>query len=219
MDKLTTKHTDLTGDVYGQLKVLSFAGYYYGCGQRYPRWNCKCSCGVDCIVRGSDLRSGQKSCGCQKNKATGDRSRTHGSSGTREYHSWCAMRARCSNPKIKQYCDYGGRGIRVCERWDSFENFLSDMGPSPSPKHSIDRIDADGDYEPTNCRWATYKEQMSNKRNNKTITYRGETLTLADWSRRLGVAHSGLYYRFNSGWSHDEIIETPFKIGNRWRER
>jgi hypothetical protein len=112
-----------------------------------------------------------------------------------EYICWSGMRVRCSNSKRPDWKDYGGRGIAVCERWNSFATFCADMGPRPSRAHSLDRIDNDGNYEPGNCRWATPKEQRHNRRDSVTYTFDGFTGSLHDWSQRLGLNSSSLYER------------------------
>ena len=118
---------------------------------------------------------------------------THGCTGTPTYRAWQDMIQRCYNPRRTRYPMYGGRGITVCQRWrESFEAFLKDMGTSPSPRHSIDRIDNNGNYEPGNLRWATAKEQSRNQRRNRVLTYQGETLCIAEWAERLGVAYATL---------------------------
>ena len=137
------------------------------------RWVCQCSCGSTALVAAGDLISGHsRSCGCEKRELAAklgrERNLTHGHTVGRvrspEYVSWCAMHQRCSSPKTRSFERYGGRGIKVCERWRSFEAFLNDMGPRPSLSHSIDRIEVDRNYEPGNCRWATRVEQALNKR-------------------------------------------------------
>jgi hypothetical protein len=128
-----------------------------------------------------------------------------------EYRVWAGMKVRCVNPNGQDWLLYGGRGIRVCERWSgSFAAFFEDMGPRPTSRHSIDRIDSDGHYEPANCRWATAKEQANNwKTRNRRITYNGETLTVPQWAERLGLTRESLRDRLDSGWSIERAVTTP----------
>jgi hypothetical protein len=126
----------------------------------------------------------------------------HGLHETSTYKSWAAMLARCENPKNKSYFRYGGRGIRVCERWQQFVNFLADMGLRPSPQHSIDRYpDNDGDYTSDNCRWATVSEQARNRRSNHLIEFRGEIMPLMRACELSGVKWTTAYERLKRGWS------------------
>lgn len=129
---------------------------------------------------------------------------------TPEFKVWCQMHTRCRNPKNPQWRNYGGRGIRVCASWAEFTAFLSDMGERPSVRHSLDRIDQNGNYEPGNCRWATWGEQQRNRRNNNMITWRGETLCLTDWAKRLGISRTGLFNRlYRAGLSVEEAFTVP----------
>lgn len=124
-----------------------------------------------------------------------------------EFSSWRNINRRCSDPAYQQWKDYGGRGIRVCDRWrESFANFLADMGPRPSREHSIDRIDNSKNYEPTNCRWATRVEQMRNMRRNRWIEFRGETLLISDWAKRLNVPCHTITMRLSRGWSVERAL-------------
>lgn len=162
---------DLAGQQFGRLRVIERDGSRAG----NAAWRCQCECGELIVTTSLNLRnSNTRSCGClQRDIATaiGRASRKHGHAsgkGTSEYHIWQSMKTRCSNPKAINYQYYGGRGITVCQRWlDGFENFLEDMGPRPSCDHSIDRIDNNGNYELSNCRWATGVEQNNNLRRPK----------------------------------------------------
>lgn len=156
---------DITGQKFGLWTVVARAPKRK---QGNAIWWCRCECGAENAVSGGELKAGlSKSCGCRRaecNRLKAAKHVTHGLSHTPEYTCWGSMRHRCRNPKSSKYADYGGRGISVCERWNSFENFLADMGRRPTPAHSLDRINNDGNYEPGNCRWATPKEQMNNRR-------------------------------------------------------
>ena len=192
----------LIGQTFGRLTVIARAP---NSAQGRARWLCRCECGNTLVTLGVSLRQGRaNSCGCLRREVTGVRARTHGLSKIPEYFIWRSMKSRCSNSNDKHYKDYGGRGIKPCTRWlHSFEEFFADMGPRPSPKHSIDRIDNDSGYYPENCRWATTIEQGQNSRANRNITNHrtGETLCAAEWSRRL-YGNTGLVsYRLQNGWN------------------
>lgn len=191
---------DKTGERYGRLVVLA----------RQPRevkgvfWLCKCDCGNTTVAPSGHLNAGMRiSCGC----AMRESKRKHGRSHTPEHRCWSRMKERCYNESNKRFPHYGGRGIAVCDRWrDSFENFLADMGFRPSPKHSIDRVDNDGDYEPSNCRWATVTEQNNNRTFNRHLTLAGRQVTVAQASRLTGVNQATILSRLNAGYSDEEAI-------------
>ena len=136
---------------------------------------------------------------------------SHGLSGTLEYYAWQNMKRRCFNPNTKRYSDWGGRGITVCDRWLNFENFLADMGLKPTPKHSIDRIDNDGDYSAENCKWSTKAEQQNNQRTNRLITIEGKTRTIAQWTKEMGFGEFVIYSRLKAGWSEFAAVMTPVR--------
>ena len=170
------------------------------------KWVCKCDCGNIRSVYLTHLRGGKTvSCGCHSAEACGNRMRTHGMSSTATYRVWRGLLSRCRNPSVKGYKDYGGRGIKVCDRWLSFESFLQDMGKRPAGK-SIDRIDPNGDYEPNNCRWATADEQQSNKRSNVFVEIDGVVRTQSQWQRILGVPYSTLSLRISKGMSPKDAL-------------
>lgn len=127
---------------------------------------------------------------------------------TKEYGIWAGIKTRCNNPSDNRFPRYGGRGIKLCERWQTFENFLADMGKRPS-NHSIERIDNDGDYSPENCRWATASEQQRNQRRTTFVTSGGITRSAKDWAEFTGIPVHTIIYRIKSGWSHEETLSTP----------
>lgn len=163
-----SKPKDMTGLTFGKLTVIAIGE---GTG-RHTYWDCLCQCGKKSTVSGDQLRSGKTtSCGCRRAEANKETRMTHGHTAedkkSPEYESWAGMNKRCHNPNNHAYANYGGRGIEVCPEWrDSFEAFLDHVGMKPSPKHSIDRINNDGNYEPGNVRWATAKQQANNRRTN-----------------------------------------------------
>jgi len=130
----------------------------------------------------------------------------HGLSKTIEYRTWYAMLQRCRNPRNPAFGRYGGRGITVCDRWQLFENFYADTGPRPTLRHSIDRIDNDGNYEPGNCRWATTHEQARNRSDNYLIEWRGETRCLSEWCEIVGLTYSTVKGRLDSGWPVERAL-------------
>lgn len=135
----------------------------------------------------------------------------NGYSKTLIYKAWWTMRERCSSPTSQKWHLYGARGIRVCERWRKFVNFLADMGERPSPMHTIDRIDPNGNYEPSNCRWATQTEQQRNRRNNFIVEFNGERMCIAEWAERTGIKQGTLGYRIRSGWSIERALTEPVR--------
>ena len=129
---------------------------------------------------------------------------------TREYKAWQGMKCRCLNQKNKNYNDYGGRGIGVCNEWqNSYDQFVADMGRKPTPKHSLERRDNSGNYEPSNCRWATVKEQANNRRSNKIIEFEGRTMNMKQWAEEVGLPYGTLKCRLGSGWTVQRALTTP----------
>lgn len=174
-------------------------------------WLCACDCGESRIVAGTGLRAGRhKSCGCASPRFTNERLTTHGFSKDRVYSIWHGMKARCSDvSEGKSRKLYFEKGIRVCDRWMSFETFLSDMG-MPLDHQSIDRIDGSKGYEPSNCRWATDQEQANNTSSNVFVEHEGKTMTVADWARSLGMKSNTLLYRLRRGTPVDQALQAEF---------
>jgi len=142
----------------------------------------------------------------------------HGMSYTPEYRTWVGMKYRCLSEKCKLYPNYGGRGIKVCDRWMVFENFFTDMGKRPSKLHSINRINNDGDYCPENCNWATDREQMNNRRNTRYLEYNGETLSIPEWSEKLGISQLAIRQRIMAGWGAEFALTIPADKRNMRKE-
>ena len=180
-------------------------------GDHYTLWECKCVCGEVRQVRGANLVTrNTKSCGCFRRKHSRERALKHGKRRAPEYKVWVEMRYRCLKENHLQYPDYGGRGIKVCERWlRSFANFYEDMGERPTKKHSIGRIDNDGNYSPENCRWELIDQQANNRRNNVRLTCGGRTMTLIQWSRISGIGPTTIRNRIKRGWRVEHAIFQP----------
>lgn len=188
---------NLLGQKFGKLLVVAKSEKSLKSG--HALWICLCDCGAKSVVSSNLLRMKKTtSCGCLARQLVGKRSRTHGMAQSQEYRIWCNMKARCLNPNRKCYVDYGARGITVCDRWlISFENFLEDMGPRPGPRYSLDRIDNDGNYAPSNCHWATRQEQIENRRVSIKVDYQGEKSTLIAVARKLGLSYFSLRYHYS----------------------
>lgn len=204
---------EMIGKKYGKLLVVrqvepSKSGH--------TRYLCKCDCGVEKIFQAQNIRTGKsESCGCERAKQLSERNsitkRTHCMSKSAEYKIWSGMLIRCATDHPK-YHRHHGRGIKVCQRWRRFENFIADMGPRPSRFHSIDRIDNDGNYEPGNCRWATAKEQSANTINNIYETIDGEKHCLAEIARKYKINEQTLYHRYKVGKRGYDLIKKVSKL-------
>lgn len=204
--KSRSKQKDVTGMRFGRLLVLElFDVVTSKSGFSMTRWKCLCDCGAVRNVRRQHLVSGHtNSCGCLNKEITTARNLKHNcsprSGHTPEYSVWSTMITRCENPRREKFARYGARGISVCERWrGSFECFLEDMGPKPSPQHSIDRIDNDGNYEPSNCRWATVAEQARNRSSTVMIEAFGKRQCMSDWAKEIGISVQTIRERLKRG--------------------
>lgn len=205
-----TSTTEAVGKQFGHLLVL----YSTRAFREQRRLACECSCGKTVSARFDHVVRGKvRSCGCQRGAyVTADKVR-HGHSQrdnrTPEYGTWIKIRERCAKPGTRNFADYGGRGITVCERWLVFENFLADMGERPSDLHSIERKDNSAGYSPNNCVWATRTEQARNRRSNHVLLMGGESMSAAAWAERTGLDSLTILARVRRGWTHDAAISTP----------
>ncbi len=212
--KSLLKNGELRDDLprrYGRLTYIRVA--FLGPGKE-PNLELRCDCGKVVIRCWQHVRSGRTaSCGCFGKEIRRKALTIHGRSKTLLHRVWCAMIERCEDKNNKCFYLYGGRGIKVCDRWrNSFSNFLADMGERPGKEYSLDRHpDKDGNYEPGNVRWATSSQQGRNKRNNRLITHNGETKCLADWADSSGIPASNIYSRMKIGWSFERAISTPVR--------
>lgn len=194
-------------------------------GHNIIMWECICDCGNIKNVKQTHLAHDfMQSCGCLHRDNTAERNRANATHGARrrsrptppEYPCWSSMLSRCLNKTNVAYDNYGARGIKVCERWqESFENFIEDMGPKPSAEYSLDRIDVNGNYEPENCRWATWNEQGRNKRNSIYITIKGETKHISEWVEITGISKHAFTYRLKMGWPEERMLEPTHNTNTR----
>lgn len=212
------KFIDLTGHKFGRLTVIKKNGkHIFPSGSAAITWECVCDCGNIITTSTANLRSGHaKSCGCYKIDKFVNFNKKHGDSHERLYHIWQGIKARCMNPNDTSYADYGGRGITVCSEWlgeNGYDNFKTWSGKNGYKKNlSIDRIDVNGNYEPSNCRWATDMEQASNKRNSVLITYNEETKTASEWSRVYEINVSLILQRLKRGVSTERLFDKSKRI-------
>lgn len=194
---------DLTGQRFGRLEVKAYAGLR----NTKAFWDCVCECGSEVSVASGLLRTGRTtSCGCYRAELMSRTKRKHGMSRTPEWTTYSGMKSRCLNSADPKFRNYGGRGIKVCDRWlESFSNFYADMGSRPAG-HSLDRIDVNGDYAPENCRWATASQQAQNKRTNINLTHLGETKCLTQWAREYQVPLLTAYCRLQRGLPFEQVF-------------
>lgn len=202
------------------LLVVRAVGKFRGYGKKEILWLCKCECGktkklpTSRITCGSDV-----SCGCYRKEMKGRYSLTHGMAKSPEWHAWLRVKARCYNKKHEKYRYYGGRGIGVATSFkNSFEKFYAEIGPRPSPKHSVERIDNSRGYAPGNIKWATMSEQRRNRRDGlRTLTIDGQTKCLTDWVASSGINYETVRFRLKEGWAVKEAVFTPSSPSNRKR--
>ena len=198
---------DLTGRKFGRLTVL---GHPSKRGRMWY-WRVRCRCGTEKDVDRSALVGGKtRSCGCLHREVSAAQARKHGMHDTPEYQAWISMKSRCYGRSDGSYDSYGGRGIEVVEEWrDDFTAFYEDVGPRPSPDHSLDRIDPDGDYEPGNVRWADPTTQARNTRTARTVVLDGEEASIYEASKLHGVDPETIWDRVERGWPHEKAVTTP----------
>lgn len=207
------KRLELSGRRFGRLTVIEPVEGIKDGGNIL--WKCKCDCGNEKVVSTKYLGRSVLSCGCYAKETSANRLTKHGKCYTRLYQVHRTMLQRCYNPNAHEYENYGGRGIKVCDEWHDFEHFEKwaiENGYDKTAKRgksTLDRIDPNGNYEPSNCRWATMQQQQRNKRNNVQITYNGETHCMSEWAEIIGIPYGAFHKRITRGWSIEKIITTP----------
>lgn len=201
----TKKYTVRPNDRFGRWTVIDEGAPRNGDGRSV---RVRCECGTERTLRIYTIIYGySKSCGCDRSTPI-----IHGAVGTPTYETWRGMKDRCRNPRHRAFRNYGGRGIIICERWHIFENFLADMGERP-PGRTLDRIDNNGNYEPSNCRWATREQQINNRSMSRYIEFNGERLTISEWAKRLNIRIGAMIYRLRH-WPIERAM-TEAKFGNK----
>ena len=210
------KQLNLTGKRFGKLVVIKTAGKTKNGAYL---WQCKCDCGNEIIANVGNLKNGHtKSCGCLRVDRCKTNFTKHGLEHTRLYGIWSDMRLRCYDEKNIAYHRYGGRGITICNEWKNDVKAFYDWATANGYKDSltIDRIDNDGNYCPENCRWATVKEQASNRRSNILVTHNGKTQTMKKWANEVGTPYKVVWARMQKlGWSAERALTDPVKKGKR----
>lgn len=212
---------DLTGKKFGRLTLIERVDdVYRSNGKPRSRYLCECECGKRKIIFGENLTSGKtKSCGCLQKEKTSERVKTHGETDSRLYNVWCAIKRRCYNPNCKEYKYYGGRNITMCEEWKNnysvFRDWAIGLGYDPTAprgEYTIDRIDVNGNYEPSNCRLATVKTQMNNTRSNHILELNGVAHTISEWSEITNLSQSCISQRINIfGYDVETALTKPSK--------
>lgn len=199
-----SKISDLSGKKFNRIKIIEFSHSEKG----NSVWKCQCDCGKIFYCQARMFKHEKtKSCGCLKKEKWKKRITTHGMAYSPEYIVWNNMKNRCNNKNHTSYNLYGGRKIKICERWiNSFENFFEDMGHRPK-NHTLERIDNDGDYTPDNCKWATRKKQNMNKSDNHLITFNNNTQTLGEWADEIGIKYTTLFARIKRGWALEKALK------------
>jgi hypothetical protein len=202
--------SDVTGQRFGKLTVLRRNGHI----GKARAWICVCDCGNEVTRETSALiRCKSPDCGCMRASKAKASATKHGHSRNKEHVVWKSMIHRCHSPNNTAYDRYGARGIIVCDRWrNSFEAFVEDMGHRPYEKATIERIDNNLGYGPDNCRWASKQEQAINKRNNIVLEFNGESKTVSEWAKSVGIKAATIRFRVHSGWTAEEALTTPALI-------
>jgi len=207
----TSGHTTSCGCVLKAKRIKYHVGQRFGNvvllnPMSNGKWLMRCDCGREFAALVYPYKVGRnRTCGCSL--YDGSRQTKHNKSRTDTYHIWQGLKRRCNNPHFEGFKDYGGRGIKVCDRWnDSFENFLADMGERPGKEYSIDRIDVNGNYEPSNCRWATWKEQMNNTTRTIYLSHNGVTHPITEWCEIYGIPQRTAHGRYQKGYSFEKIF-------------
>lgn len=211
---------DITGERFGYLTVIKRADdHYQSNGRRRIMWLCQCDCGKQKVLFGDNLRSNKSlSCGCLQKKRASEARKTHGDADSRLYNIWCAMKRRCNNSSVPEYKSYGGRGIKVCSLWESdyssFMRWALDNGydaTAPRGVCTLDRIDVNGNYEPSNCRWVSNTVQVNNTRVSKRYEFNGESHNIVEWSGITGIPFEFMH---DSIRKNNNSVEETIKIYN-----
>ena len=211
-----TKRVEMIGRKFGKLTVLALSEERGGRGQL--KFLCLCDCGNTKVILGESLRSLKTtSCGCEQRIRVSIANKTHGGSNERLYHVWQGMKDRCENKNNLEYKNYGGRGIKICEEWHDyakFKEFMLSKGYDPTAPHgqyTIERINVNGNYEPSNCTLISLSMQQQNRTDNRKLTFQGKTQTVVEWSRELRIPESAIYMRLYKGASDEEALSTPLR--------